>query len=189
MAHDLLIWCEKRMTECDACILSDYNKGVLSERVAQTLIDFAQRYGKPVIVDPKGTDYRIYRNASVIKPNLHEAEQATQISIFTDDDVIEAGEKLLAIVGDSAILLTRGAEGMSLFRQGEAVTHIPAVAHNVFDVTGAGDTVVSAMAMALAAGAALPEGAEIANRAASIVVGKVGAAAVTLDELRNLKSS
>lgn len=186
--HQLLIQAEKSMSHCDACILSDYNKGVISSALAQSVIDFAKRYQKPVVVDPKGNNYLKYQDATVIKPNLLEAEQATQLNILTQEDLMQAGQKMQSVVGESALLITRGAEGMSLFQPGRPVVHIPAVARHVFDVTGAGDTVVSTLAMALAAGASLEEGAHLANRAAGIVVGKIGTATVDLEDLRNAQT-
>lgn len=182
---------EKRLLEtiqsslegCHACILSDYNKGVLSEAVSQAVIAAARSRGKPVVVDPKGVGYEKYRNASVIKPNTKEAEEAIGRPIESEDDLMQASRSILDMVGDCALLLTRGAEGMTLFERGQAERHIPALARTVYDVTGAGDTVVGALAMSLAAGAGLLDAAHFANRAAGVAVGKVGAATVTLDEL------
>lgn len=182
--HEMLITIEKQIASCDACILSDYNKGVLTEALAQSVIDFASRAGIPVIVDPKGTDYGLYRGATVIKPNLLEVEQATRLPVTTNDEVVKAGNHLMGIAKDSCILMTRGADGMSIFQPNQDVVHIPTMARTVFDVTGAGDTVVSTLAMAMAAGATLLEGAHLANRAASIAVGKMGTAAVPLHELK-----
>ncbi|MBI1389977.1 MAG: D-glycero-beta-D-manno-heptose-7-phosphate kinase [bacterium] len=185
-AHEdaLLEWAESHMRTCGACILSDYNKGALSERVSQGVIQMARRGGKPVVVDPKGVHYAKYRGASVIKPNLHEAVEAIGKPIENEDELLNASRRILDVVGDSALLITRGGDGMSLFQRDEAVRHIPAVARNVYDVTGAGDTVVSVLAMALAAGAPLLDAAHLANRAAGVVVGKIGAAPILLGELR-----
>lgn len=179
----LLRWVEERLADADACVLSDYDKGVVSPRLAKHFIHLAREAGKPVIVDPKGTDYAKYRGATVVTPNVHEAERALNHQINSDSDLLEVAQRLLDILESSALLITRGSQGMSLFLNGAEVTHIPAVARNVFDVTGAGDTVVSALAMALAAGATLEQAARLANLAASIVVGKVGTATVTRDEL------
>lgn len=179
----LLDWCEKQIVSADSCILSDYNKGVVTPSFSQSFIRMARDAKKPVVVDPKGIDYSKYRGASIIKPNLHEAQEAIHHRIRSEEDILEVGRRLLSILEDSAILLTRGAQGMSLFLEKEKVIHIPTVARHVFDVTGAGDTVVSVMAMALACGADLEDSARLANHAAGIVVGKVGTAAVRLDEL------
>ena len=179
----LLSWCEKQLPLVDSCILSDYNKGVVSPSFAQAFIRLAREAKKPVVIDPKGIDYSKYRGATVIKPNLHEAQEAIHHRIQSEEDLFEAGRRLLSILEDCSILLTRGAQGMSLFLEKDKVINIPTVAHNVFDVTGAGDTVVSVMAMALACGADMEESARLANHAAGIVVGKVGTAAVKMDEL------
>lgn len=165
-------------------MLSDYSKGVLSPSLIRGLIDCARAHGKPVIVDPKGSDYTRYQGAAVITPNAHEAERATQIEIHSETDVQAIGDRLLELLPGSALLLTRGAQGMSLFVAGQLPVHIPTVGQSVYDVTGAGDTVISALALALAAGASLEEGARLANHAAGIVVGKLGTAPVTLEELR-----
>ena len=141
---------------------------------------------KPVIVDPKGTDYAKYRGATIIKPNIHEAERAAGREIHNADDLQQAAAHLSRLLEGSAILITRGAEGMSLFahsQTNEAPIHIPPLPRAVYDVTGAGDTVVSALALALACGAPLEQAARLANLAAGIVVGKLGTASVTVEEL------
>lgn len=179
----LLRWAETRMAEVDACILSDYAKGVVSARLAEHFIHMARRAGRPVIVDPKGTDYAKYRCATALTPNVHEAAHAANREIAKDADLLEVGRVLSGRLGGSALLVTRGSQGMSLFLNRGQSVHIPAVARHVFDVTGAGDTVVSTLAMALAAGATLEQAARLANRAAGIVVGKLGTATVTREEL------
>ncbi|MDX9752488.1 MAG: D-glycero-beta-D-manno-heptose-7-phosphate kinase [bacterium] len=183
MEEQLLTWCAEKIAQMDACILSDYDKGVITPSLSQAFIAMARQAGKPVVVDPKGIDYSKYRGATVIKPNLHEAQEAIHHRIKTEADLLKVGQRLLSILADCAILLTRGAKGMSLFLDPERVIHIPTMARHVFDVTGAGDTVVSVMAMALASGMETEEAARLANYAAGIVVGKIGTAAVTLEEL------
>jgi D-beta-D-heptose 7-phosphate kinase/D-beta-D-heptose 1-phosphate adenosyltransferase len=180
----LLAWVESSLPRAGACILSDYAKGVVSPRLAEHYIRLARRAGKPVVVDPKGTDYAKYQGATLVKPNLHEAEAVAKLAITGEASLLEASRQLLAVLGGTALLITRGAEGMSLFRDGVPPLHVPTVARNVFDVTGAGDTVISTLALALVAGAPLDQAVHLANWAASIVVGKVGTATVTLDELR-----
>lgn len=179
----LLDWIARRVAEADACILSDYAKGVVSKRLAENLIRLARQVNKPVIVDPKGVDYARYRGATVVTPNVGETEQASGHEINGDLDLQEAGQRLSRLLEGIALLVTRGPQGMTLFLDGLQTIHIPAVARNVFDVTGAGDTVVSTLALALAAGAALEDAARLANRAAGLVVEKVGTATVTRDEL------
>ena len=120
----------------------------------------------------------------MITPNVHEAERATSIEIQSEADVLTVGDKLLEMLPGSALLLTRGAQGMSLFISGQAPVHIPTVGQSVYDVTGAGDTVLSVLALAMAAGASLEASARLANHAAGIVVGKLGTAPVTLEELK-----
>jgi len=125
-----------------------------------------------------------YRGATVVKPNLHEAERCAKMEITGEAALHEAAARLIELLGGSALLVTRGPDGMSLFRPGTEPWHVPAVVRNVFDVTGAGDTVAGTLAMGLAARAPLEQAIQLANRAASIVVGKVGTATVTCDELR-----
>jgi rfaE bifunctional protein kinase chain/domain len=182
----LLAWFEAHIANAGACVLSDYSKGVISPRVAAALLHSAQRHNKPVIVDPKGTDYAKYRGATIIKPNIHEAERAAGREIHNADDLQQVAAHLSRLLEGCAILITRGAEGMSLFahsRTNTAPIHIPPLPRDVYDVTGAGDTVVSALALALANGAPLEQAARLANLAAGIVVGKLGTASVTAAEL------
>jgi D-beta-D-heptose 7-phosphate kinase/D-beta-D-heptose 1-phosphate adenosyltransferase len=180
----LLQWVEDQLPCVDACILSDYAKGVVSPRLAQGLIRMARTMSRPVIVDPKGTNYAKYVGATVVKPNIHEAAQCAKREIHDAASLLEAGRTLAEMLEGSAVLLTQGAQGMTLFESGSPPAHLPSVARNVFDVTGAGDTVASVLALALATGAGLVPAAQLANRAAGIVVGKTGTATTTLDELR-----
>jgi len=180
----LLGWAERLLPGVAACILSDYGKGVVSNRVAEQLIQAARRLGKPVIVDPKGTHYAKYRGATVVKPNIHEIQQVLKEEIEGDQALLEASRRLVTFLEGTALLITRGEQGMSLFREGFEPVQIATVARRVFDVTGAGDTVVSTLAMALAAGAELEQAIQLANLTAGMVVGKRGTATVTLEELR-----
>jgi D-beta-D-heptose 7-phosphate kinase/D-beta-D-heptose 1-phosphate adenosyltransferase len=168
----------------DAVVVSDYGKGV----VGPALMDGLRRLGRrgravPVIVDPKSPRFELYRGASVITPNLAEALAAARVAAGAAADVERAGAALVRRVRGAAILVTRGEQGMSLFEQGRVPLHIPTVAREVFDVTGAGDTVVSVLALALARGAALPAAARLANIAAGIVVGEFGTVPVTSAQL------
>lgn len=176
-------WIETNLGRVDACIISDYGKGLVSARLAQVLIRAARQSDKPIIVDPKGTDYTKYRGATLVTPNVHEAERAANREVNGDGDLTQVAGQLRNILDDGAVLITRGAEGMSLFMNGDAPINIPAVARQVFDVTGAGDTVIGTLALALAARANLEQAVRLANVAAGIVVGKVGTAAVTPGEL------
>ena len=165
-----------------ACVLSDYGKGVVTERFAAALITRCQSANVPVVVDPKGTDYRKYRGATVVKPNLLEAGKVLNRELKDVEAVRTAGRDLMDDLG-TAILITQGAAGMSLFERGRPMVHIPAQAREVFDVTGAGDTVAGTMALMLASGANLETSCRFASSAAAVVVGKAGTATLTWDEL------
>ncbi len=184
LENALLATIERHLPRAEACIISDYAKGVVTPRVSRTLIRLAREAGCPVVVDPKGADYTKYFGATVVKPNFHEAERSAKVEITSEATLREAAARLIELLGGSALLVTRGADGMSLFQLDAVPLHVPAVVRNVFDVTGAGDTVAGTLAMGLAAGGPLELAIQLANRAASIVVGKVGTATVTCDELR-----
>jgi D-beta-D-heptose 7-phosphate kinase/D-beta-D-heptose 1-phosphate adenosyltransferase len=175
-ALDLLAW-------ADACVVSDYAKGVVFDRLAEQLIAKARRADKPVIVDPKGNTFAKYRGATLIKPNLREATVLLNAEVGSTAGLLKAGKQLLSLVESDAVLITRGPEGMSLFQAEAEPVHIPAEAHAIFDVTGAGDTVAGMLAMGLAAGATFEQSARLANQAAAIVVGKVGTVPASLQEL------
>ena len=166
----------------DAVVLSDYGKGVVSERVSRGVIDAAVAAGKPVVVDPKGRDYERYRGATVITPNAHDAGQAANLHIEGDHDLIEAARRLSDACDGAAMLVTRGAIGMSLFTASGRVD-VPTRARDVYDVTGAGDTVVATLAVALGRDVLLEHAVHLANAAAGLVVGKMGTSTVTLEEL------
>lgn len=166
----------------DVVALSDYGKGVLGDEALSAALQAATAVGKPVIVDPKRTDYSAYRGAALITPNRRELTLATGMRCESDEEAEAAAGKAMAASG-AAILLTRSEKGMSLFRPGAAPVHLPAQAREVFDVSGAGDTVVAALAAALAAGRPIEEAMAIANAAAGVVVTKLGTAVVTPEEL------
>jgi len=167
-----------------ACVLSDYGKGVVTPSFARALIAACRAANVPVIVDPKGTEYAKYRGATLVKPNLLEAGQVLNRDLPTTDDVNRAGRDLQAMLGpDSAVLITRGAQGMTLFEADGHRVHVPAAAREVYDVTGAGDTVAATMALTLAVGGSAADACRLASLAAAIVVGKVGTATCTPEEL------
>jgi D-beta-D-heptose 7-phosphate kinase / D-beta-D-heptose 1-phosphate adenosyltransferase len=172
---------EARLAECDAVILSDYAKGVL--RQSADLVAAARRAGKPVIVDPKGTDFERYRGATLITPNLSEFE-AVVGPCATEAEIEQRGVALREQFDLEAVLVTRSEKGMTLLARGHAPLHLPARAQEVFDVTGAGDTVVATLAAAIAAGVSMPEAVALANMAAGIVVAKLGTATVSPAELQ-----
>lgn len=166
----------------DAILVSDYLKGTVSRHVAQAASAAARRRNIPLLVDPKVPHIDYYAGATVVTPNHHEAESVTHMRIRSAEDAREAARRFKERVGCECVLITRGEHGMWLLaREGE--TDLPAEAREVADVTGAGDTVISALALGLAAGATLAEAARLANRAAGIVVGKFGPATVSADEL------
>jgi D-beta-D-heptose 7-phosphate kinase/D-beta-D-heptose 1-phosphate adenosyltransferase len=166
-------------------ILSDYAKGVLTPHLIQTLIEAARRLGKPVIVDPKGKDFSIYRGATLITPNRLELAEATRHAAVTDADIVAAAADLNRIVGSGAVLVTRSEEGMTLVPAAAAPLHVPAYPVKVRDVSGAGDTVVAVLAAMLATDREFEPAVRAANAAAAVVVGKRGTAAVSVAELRS----
>lgn len=171
------------LASADAVIVSDYAKGLISPALLRRTLPLAKGAGKAVCVDPKMKDLSVYRPATVITPNAAEAERASGISISGTGDLIRAGKKILSDTGIEHVLVTRGEEGMTLFGNASKVIHIPTVAREVFDVTGAGDTVISTLALSLVAGLSILESAVLSNIAAGIVVGKLGTASVSPDEL------
>jgi D-beta-D-heptose 7-phosphate kinase/D-beta-D-heptose 1-phosphate adenosyltransferase len=170
---------------CGALILSDYQKGVVTPRVMKAVLGLARRSRIPVLVDPKVRHFALYRGVSVITPNHLEAEQATGIRIRSDADLSAAGARILGLLRCQSVLITRGEHGMSLFSRGARTLHIPTAAREVFDVTGAGDTVIATAALALAAGAPIAQAARLANLAAGVVVGKLGTATASPDEVQD----
>jgi D-beta-D-heptose 7-phosphate kinase/D-beta-D-heptose 1-phosphate adenosyltransferase len=180
----LLIERVKRvLPSCRAIILSDYQKGVVTPRVMKTVIGLARRKRIPVLVDPKVRHFALYRRVAVVTPNQFEAEQATGIKIRATADLHAAGARILDTLDCDAALVTRGEHGMSLFQRNKRAVHIPTAAREVFDVTGAGDTVIATLGLALAAGARLDEAARLANYAAGVVVAKLGTATASPDEV------
>jgi len=173
----------ERLPEADALLISDYAKGLVSPPVVRELLRCARRLKKVVAVDPKIQHVRLFRGVTVIAPNHHEAAAATGIRIRSEADLVRVGERLLARLQAQAVLVTRGEQGMSLFEHGRPVTHIPTFAREVYDVTGAGDTVMAALTLGLASGAGMHEAAVLGNYAAGVVVGKRGTATVTRSEL------
>ena len=170
---------EQRLTDCDAVILSDYGKGGLTH--IGEMIRLARAAGKPILVDPKGDDYAKYAGATVITPNRSELKQVIG-AWKSEAELAEKAEALRTRLGLEALLLTRSEEGMTLFAQ-DAVIHQAAKAREVFDVSGAGDTVIATLAVMRSAGAAWAQAIHIANLAAGVVVAKLGTATVTRDEL------
>ena len=173
----------RELPSCDALVVSDYQKGVVTARLLKHALPLAKRHRVPVLVDPKLRHFRLYRGVSVVTPNQLETEQATGLRLRGESDLVAAGRRILALLACRAVLVTRGEHGMSLFEKGRPPLHVPTAAREVFDVTGAGDSVIATMALALAAGASLTEAAVLANCAAGVVVGKVGTAQASPDEV------
>ena len=173
----------REMEKADALVVSDYNKGLLTESLLARALEAARTSNLTVCIDPKARNFSRYQPLTIITPNTQEAAEAAGIAIEDEASLIEAGRRILAGIDCRAALITRGEEGMSLFTSGGEMTHIPTVAREVYDVTGAGDTVIATLAVALAAGASFVEAAVLANHAAGVVVGKLGTAAVARDEL------
>jgi len=176
-----------------AVIISDYGKGVITKTLLGKVIEICLEKDIFIAVDPKETNFYNYRHVSVITPNHHEAGFAYGRRIVSEKDLVEVGTGLLQKLEAKSILITRGAEGMSLFQGGAEPTHIPTFTRKVFDVTGAGDTVIASFVAAVCAGADLVEAAIVANAGAGITIGEIGTATVTVSQLkqeleRNIKN-
>ena len=181
--NKIVDYVKKGLKDIDAVIISDYGKGVISEKILSKIIPYINEKKIPIAVDPKPINFPYYQGVTVITPNHHEASTAAEIEAENQKEIISAGTKLCAKQNSDAILITRGENGMSLFERDGDITHIPTMARDVYDVTGAGDTVISVMALSLASGASLKEAAVMANHAAGIVVGKLGTTPATNKEL------
>jgi D-beta-D-heptose 7-phosphate kinase/D-beta-D-heptose 1-phosphate adenosyltransferase len=171
------------LEDCALVVISDYGKGVLADGVASAIIETARASGRPVIVDPKGRDYRPYAGADILTPNARELAEATGMPTRNDSEVEAACRALIAAIGVGSVVATRGPQGMTLVEGTGPAVHLASRALEVFDVSGAGDTVVAALAAARAAGASLPLAAAIANAAAGVVVAKLGTATCSLADL------
>ncbi len=169
----------------DGVIIEDYGKGVLGRRIARAVMKSCREAGVPVAVDPK-TSLSDYRGAALLKPNLREAEALAGIVVKSAEDLRRVAARLRARTGGSAVVVTRGPDGMSIFEDDGEGLHVPTVVREVFDVQGAGDTAIAALTLSLRAGASLHEAAVIANAASGVVVGKVGTATVSAEEVKAL---
>ena len=178
----LLELLKKVVTEVDAFVVSDYDKGVVTPNILAEILPIA--YAKvPVLIDPKIRNFAHYRPASLVTPNHHEALRLTNLEADSDDGLHEAAKLIRAKLGCDAVLITRGDRGIMLLEGDKDPVFVETAAREVYDVTGAGDTVIATLAAAMAAGATVLEAANLANHAAGIVVGKVGTATTTADEL------
>ncbi|MCC7272109.1 MAG: D-glycero-beta-D-manno-heptose-7-phosphate kinase [Alphaproteobacteria bacterium] len=176
LREDLVHLARAAAPEQSVVVLSDYDKGVLRDGVAQGVIAAARAAGKTVIVDPKGSDYGRYRGANILTPNRRELAEATQMPVGTAEEIVAAARRLIGRLDLDALLVTRSQDGMTLVERGGAIHHLPAEAREVFDVSGAGDTVLATFAAAIGAGLSLRDAARVGNVAAGLVVGKIGTA-------------
>lgn len=179
---ELLAAYDKALPGCNAVLISDYAKGLLTDEILAALIGRARGAGKPVLIDPKRKDFRGYSGATLVKPNRKEISEAIGRDITSDEDVITAGRTLMDIAQLEYLLITRGKDGLTVLDKKDA-THIAAMKREVWDVSGAGDTVIALLALGVAAGGSVVDAARLANLAAGIVVSKVGTATVSALEL------
>ncbi len=172
----------------DAILISDYGKGIINKRILKVCINIAKKLGIPISVDPKIEHFLDYKYVTVITPNTNEAVLGMRLhkKNLSDKEIYILGEKILSKLKSEAVVITRGEKGMSLFQKYGVVHNIPTRAKEVYDVTGAGDTVISTLTLALACGASMVSACEIANYAAGVVVGKVGTATVSVEELMTI---
>jgi rfaE bifunctional protein kinase chain/domain len=182
--RDVLDALSRELPRCQALVISDYGKGVVTRAVLDHAMQLARERKVPVAVDPKESHIDAYRGVSILTPNQLEAGYVMGRRIVDEASLMEVGWGLQQRLDAECALITRGADGMSLFEKGGRYTHLPTVAREVFDVTGAGDTVVSVVALALAAGAGYPEACYLANHAAGVVIREVGTASCSPAQLR-----
>jgi rfaE bifunctional protein kinase chain/domain len=167
----------------EGIIVSDYNKGIITKRLMERVLPYAKGRRIPVFVDPKIENFRLYSPVTFISPNHIEAEKIVHHPCRTDAEVEKAGQEILASLASLYLIIKRGEQGMSIFEQSKKPIHIPTNAREVFDVTGAGDTVIATAALALLSGASIQEAAILANAAAGVVVAKIGTATCSPEEL------
>ena len=182
--QQLLVCLKRALADADAFVVSDYDKGVVTQRILGEILDFAYKR-VPVLIDPKIRNFPHYRPATLITPNHHEALRMTNMEEDSDDGLHKAAQTIRAKLGCDAVLITRGDRGIMLLQGDGDPVYVETAAREVFDVTGAGDTVIATLATALASGATMLEAATLANHAAGIVVGKIGTATATGKELFN----
>ena len=180
----LLETVRRELPQCHGLVVSDYGKGVVNAATLGGALPIAREHRIAVSVDPKESHIDAYRGVSILTPNQHEAGWAQGRRVADEASLLEVGWGLQQRLDAEAVLVTRGPQGMSLFERGGRYTHLPTVAREVFDVTGAGDTVVSVVALALAAGADMVSACALSNHAAGLVIREVGTATCTPEQLR-----
>jgi len=183
-AKKILAYIKSNMRKISAIVISDYGKGIVTRYLVKQIIKLNKEFNYPIIVDPMPRHFMYYKNTTIVTPNNHEAGESLKTEIKDEQSLVRVGKSLLKLLQANSILITRGEKGMSLFERDGKIANIPTVAKEVFDVTGAGDTVVGTLALCLGNKASMYESAYIANHAAGIVVGKLGTATASIDELR-----
>lgn len=184
LLEQILSFIRQKITDIDGLIIEDYGKGLITPRLLSEIIPLAKRHKKIITVDPKENHFSLYKHVTSLTPNTKEASVGSGIKIHNLDDVDKVGKKLLKDLESDSVLVTLGENGMRLFEKNGKITHIDTAAQEVFDVSGAGDTVIATFTLALCSGASMVEAAILANIAAGIVVGKVGVAVVTREEIQ-----
>ena len=179
---------EDKIFDADLLILSDYDKGLITKELVQQTVNLAKKYKVLTLADPKSLDFSKYEQVSILTPNRKEASLAANVDIKSRKDLFAAGQKIMEKVKLARLLITCGKDGMVLFEKGKDPYTIESQARQVFDVSGAGDTVISLLGLGLAIGATFKQSAMVANAAAGIVVGKVGTATASIDELKQALS-
>jgi len=182
---------DMELSVCGAVVVSDYGKGMISRDFMHGLHDRIRASGReiPVLVDPKPQHFMLYKGVTLLTPNAKEASESVNMPVKTSQDVVSAGRKMLRRLGARHLVTTLGGQGMAVFESEERIWHIPTAARQVFDVTGAGDTVIAVLALAIASGLPLVQACLLANYAAGIVVGQVGAATVSATALAEAVSA
>jgi D-glycero-beta-D-manno-heptose-7-phosphate kinase len=181
----IIAYAKSKIHDTDAVIIEDYGKGLISPRIIKELVLLAKYHKKIVTVDPKEEHFKLYKGVTSLTPNRKEAEEASGIRIKDSQSLQKAGLRLLAMLKSDSVLITLGEDGMALFQKDKPSICIPTVAQEVYDVSGAGDTVISVFTLALACGAYMDEAAYIANAAAGVTVGKLGIGVCSAAELKS----
>jgi len=183
--EDKAIWnaFEKLIDKIQIIIISDYGKGIISDNLASRLITTANQKNVKILIDPKGKNYNKYYGATMLTPNRFEVAEAEHLESYGQKAIEQAGKKLVSNLALESLLITQGEEGMTLFEKPDRITHISVTARNVYDVTGAGDTVIAGLAVAVGSGESFLAAAEFANKAAGLVVEHIGTTAISLKML------
>ena len=176
---------KKNIDKFDVVVIEDYGKGVINKNILEAIIPFIKKHNKFIIVDPKEEHFSLYKGVSAITPNHHEAGRAVGKKITDFETLLYAGNKLLEMLECDGVLITRGEKGMSIFEKGREPHHIPTIAQEIFDVSGAGDTVAATFSLALGAGLNMKQSTFLSNIAGGVVVGKIGVATINTRELEN----